>query len=204
MRQRHYFKGNFNMFSYSVDGLISALGVGYYILVYAFGAIAMLLSITAFQLKRRVSIILCVFCGESCWVIHFLLQGDLTSAIACTLSATMLAVFSRKDKWKWAVTPFTVTLFIVLICGFSLLGFKEWKDIFPLIASIFAVIANSRSSERSLRFFAAFWYFFWMLNSVTKLYPIALANDILCMSSTIVALIRYRKKPDDKSLDITE
>ena len=192
------------MFSYSVDGLISALGVGYYILVYAFGAIAMLLSITAFQLKRRVSIILCVFCGESCWVIHFLLQGDLTSAIACTLSATMLAVFSRKDKWKWAVTPFTVTLFIVLICGFSLLGFKEWKDIFPLIASIFAVIANSRSSERSLRFFAAFWYFFWMLNSVTKLYPIALANDILCMSSTIVALIRYRKKPEDKSLDITE
>ena len=192
------------MLSFSVDGLISTLGDTYYILVYALGAIAMLLSITAFQLKRRVSIILCVCCGESCWILHFLLQGDLTSAIACTLSAAMLAVFSRKDKWKWAVSPFTITLFIVLICGFSLLGFKEWKDIFPLLASIFAVIANSRSSERSLRFFAIFWYFFWILNGATKFYPIALANDILCMSSTIVALIRYRTKPEEKSLNTTE
>ena len=46
----------------------------------------------AFQFKRRVTIILSNFLGQTCWVIYFLLQGDLTSAIACALSAVMLAL----------------------------------------------------------------------------------------------------------------
>ena len=182
------------MFSFSVDGLIDALGKSYWILVYAVGLIAMLLSIIAFQFKRRVTIILSNFFGQVSWVLYFLLQGDLTSAIASALSAVMMAVFAKKDKWKWAVSPFTVVLFTVLICGFSLLSFEVWSDIFPLLAGVFAVIANSRSSEKRLRQFSLFWCLFWLLNSIFKMYPVAFANDFLCTVSTVVALIRYRKK----------
>ena len=182
------------MFSFSVDGLIDALGKSYWILVYAVGLIAMLLSIIAFQFKRRVTIILSNFFGQVSWVLYFLLQGDLTSAIACALSAVMMAVFAKKDKWRWAVSPFTVVLFTVLICGFSLLSFEVWSDIFPLLAGVFAVIANSRSSEKRLRQFSLFWCLFWLLNSIFKMYPVAFANDFLCTVSTVVALIRYRKK----------
>ena len=42
------------MLSYSVEGLVNALGIGYYILVCAIGVIAMALSVVAFQFKRRV------------------------------------------------------------------------------------------------------------------------------------------------------
>ena len=182
------------MFSFSVEGLISALGTSYYILVYAIGLLAMALSIVAFQFKHRITIILSNFAGQICWVAYFLLQGDLTSAIACALSAVMLAVFAKKDSWKWAVTPFTVVAFTILICGFSLLSFEVWSDVFPLLAGVFAVIANSRSSEKRLRQFSLFWCLFWLLNSAFKLYPVAFANDLLCTISTIVALIRYKEK----------
>ena len=182
------------MFSFSVDGLVNALGKGYWVLVYGVGAIAMLLSIIAFQFKRRVTIILSNFFGQTCWVAYFLLQGDLTSAIACALSAVMMAVFSKKEKWKWSVTPVTISVFIVLICGFSLLSFEGWSDIFPLLAGVFAVIANSRSNERHLRIYSLFWCLFWLLNSAVKVYPVAFANDFLCTVSTVVALIRYREK----------
>ena len=84
------------MFSFSVDGIVAALGKSYSIFVYGTGIIAMLLSIVAFQFKHRATIILSNFLGQTCWVVHFLLQGDLTSAIACALSAIMLAVFSHK------------------------------------------------------------------------------------------------------------
>lgn len=187
------------MLGFSVDGLVTALGKGYWILVYGIGVIAMLLSIVAFQFKRRVTIILSNFFGQTCWVIYFLLQGDLTSAIACALSAVMMAVFAKKDKWKWAVSPFTVVLFTVLICGFSLMSFEGWSDIFPLLAGVFAVIANSRSDERTLRIYSLFWCLFWLLNSAVKVYPVAFANDFLCTVSTIVALIRYREKRDAHS-----
>ena len=187
------------MFSFSVEGLTEALGKGYWILVYAVGVLAMVLSIIAFQFKHRVTILLSNFLGQVSWVVYFLLQGDVTSAIASGLSAVMMAVFAKKDKWKWAVSPFTVVLFTVLICGFSLLSFETWSDIFPLLAGVFAVIANSRSSEKRLRQFSLFWCLFWLLNSAFKMYPVAFANDFLCTVSTIVALIRYREKKEKKN-----
>ena len=182
------------MFSFSVDGIVAALGKSYSIFVYGTGIIAMLLSIVAFQFKHRATIILSNFLGQTCWVVHFLLQGDLTSAIACALSAIMLAVFSQKERRKWVASPFCLIFFIVLISGFSLLSFKVWSDIFPLLAGVFAVIANSRSDEKRLRQISFFWCLFWLLNSIFKLYPVAFANDLLCTVSTVVALIRYREK----------
>lgn len=180
--------------SYSPQGLIETLGVFYYILVYSIGIVAMAFSALSFQLKHRVGIILGNFFGQSCWVIYFFLQGDVTSAIACALSAIMLATFAKKDKWNWATHPVMVLVFIILISGFSLLSFKVWSDIFPLLAGVFAVISNSRATEKRLRQFAVLWCFFWLLNSVFKLYPVALVNDFLCTTSTIIALIRYKEK----------
>ena len=182
------------MINFSMDALAEALGFGYYILVYGIGVIAMALSTSAYQFRRRVTIILFNLFGQLSWVTYFVLQGDLTSAIACALSAVMLAVYTRKEKWRWVASPITVVFFIVLLSGFSLLSFKVWSDVFPILAGAFAVIANSRSSEKRLRQFAVLWCFFWMLNSVCKMYPVALACDVMCMCSSIVALIRYREK----------
>ena len=186
------------MLSFSASGIVDTLGESYWIIVYGVGLIAMALSVIAFQFKRRVTIILSNFLGQTSWVVYFLLQGDLTSAIACALSAAMLAVFAKKDRWKWAVSPLTVGFFLVLISGFSLMSFEGWSDIFPLLAGAFAVIANSRSTEKSLRQFSLFWCLFWLLNSAFKMYPVAFVNDFLCTVSTVVALIRYREKSTAK------
>ena len=170
------------------------MGIGYYFLLYGIGILAMAFSTAAYQFKHRVTIILMSFFGQLCWVMHFLLQGDLTSAIACALTAVMLAVFSKKDKLKWATHPVIIVFFIILLSGFSLLSFKEWSDVFPLLAGIFSVIANSRATEKRLRQFSVLWCLFWMMNSIFKVYPVAFANDTLCTVSAIVSLVRYRDK----------
>lgn len=182
------------MWSYSVQDFAASLGVLYHILVWGVGILAMAFSVFAFQFKHRVTIILGNFLGQSLWVVHFLLQGDLTSAIACALSAIMLAVFAKKEQWKWATHPATVAAFIVLLSGFSLLCFAVWSDIFPLLAGIFAVLANCQSTEKRLRQLSFFWCLSWLLNSSFKMYPVAFANDLLCTVSTVVSLIRYREK----------
>ena len=86
------------MLSLQVEVLIKILGTGYYIIVYAIGFFAMALSVISFQFKKRVSIILCNCFGQTSWIIYFLLQGDLVSAIACGLSAIMLWFFSKKEQ----------------------------------------------------------------------------------------------------------
>ena len=179
---------------FNVDWLMEAMGFWYYILVYAIGIIAMVLSVISFQFKHRVAIILCNFFGQISWVLYFLLQADLTSAVACALSAIMLAVFSKQSKWNWVKSPFCVIFFLLLICGFSVMSFAVWSDIFPILAGAFAVIANSRSDEKSLRSFSVLWCVFWLLNSAFKMYPVAFINDLFCTVSTIVSLVRYREK----------
>ena len=168
----------------------------YYILVYVIGILAMAFSVLAFQFKHKITIILGNFLGQSCWVIYFLLQSDLTSAVSCALCAIMLGVFSRSGKWKWVSSSVTITFFIILLSGFSLLFFKGWTDIFPLLAGIFAVVANSQSTEKRLRQFSVLLCLCWLLNSIFKLYPVAFANDLFCTASTLVSLIRYRDKTD--------
>ena len=177
-----------------VNSLSESLGIFYYVLVYGIGIIAMSLSIIAVQFKHRVTIILCNFFAQSCWVAHFVLQGDLTSAIACALSAVMMAVFAQQRKWRWVKHPLCIVFFIALLSGFSALSFAGWTDIFPLFAGIFAVIANSRATEKHLRQFSLLWCLFWLMNSTFKMYPVAFVNDFFCTISTIVALVRYREK----------
>ena len=178
-----------------VEQLSATLGIGYYILVYGIGIFAMILSVIAFQFRHRVTIILCTCFGQTSWVLYFFLQGDLMSAIACALSAVMLAVFSQKDKWKWATSIPSIVIFIVVLSGFSLLTFESWIDLFPLSAGIFAVIANSRTSEKRLRQFSFVWSLSWLMNSIFRLYPVAFFNDLFCTVSTVISLIRYREKP---------
>lgn len=180
--------------TFSIDTFKEAAGFFYYILVYGIGILAAVFSVISYQFRHRVTIILCNFFGQTCWVLYFLLQGDVTSAIACALSAVMLGVFSKKDKWKWAAHPIIIIFFILLLSGFSLFSFKVWSDVFPVMAGIFAVIANSRSSEKRLRQFALLWNLSWLMNSIFKMYPVALVNDALCSASAAISLVRYRNK----------
>ena len=188
--------------SIDVSGLIDTLGIFYWIIVYAIGILAMVFSVIAVQFKKRVTIILSTCFGQVSWVLYFLLQGDLTSAIVCGFSAIMLAIFAKKDKWKWATSKITIAAFIILNSAFSIWTFKVWSDVFPLLAGIFAVIANSRSSEKRLRQYTLVWCVAWLLNSTFKFYPVAFANDFLCTMSTIIALVRYRDKNKDNKKQV--
>ena len=82
------------------EGLAAAMGGWYYVPVYGMGILAMVLSVIAYQFKYRVTILLCNFFGQACWVAYFLLQGDGMSAVTCAISAVMLAIFAQKNKWK--------------------------------------------------------------------------------------------------------
>jgi hypothetical protein len=182
------------MLEFLVNELMDILGIGYYVLVYGVGILAMAFCVMAYQFKKRVNIILSNLGGQICWVLYFALQADLTSAITCALSAVMLSVFSKKGKWKIADSLITVIAFIIVIAGFSALSFKVWSDIFPLLAGIFGVITHSRATEKRLRQCSILWLLCWILNGVFKVYPIALINDSMCLVSSIIALVRFREK----------
>ena len=177
-----------------IEQLAINLGFYYHVLVYGVGILSMILSTVAFQFKKRVAIVLCSALGQSSWVVYFLLQADLVSAIACGISAVILAIFTKRAEWKWVKSRCFILFCIVLVSGFSILTFAIWSDIFALLAGVFAVIANSRPNEKKVRQFSLLWCGFWLLNSTFKTYPVAFINDLFCTVSTAIALFRYREK----------
>ena len=184
-----------------IDGASNELTV----LIYAVGILAMVLSVIAYQFKYRVTIIVVNFSGQACWVIYFLLQSDFTSAVSCALTVLVMAIYSMKGKWTWTSSRICFVTFMVAMITFSLVTFAGWKDIFPLLAGVFAVIANSRSDERSLRFYSAIWCALWLMNSILKVYPVAFVNDVLCTSSSVISIFRYREtKPSTEKTQTVE
>ena len=184
-----------------IDGASNELTV----LIYAVGILAMVLSVIAYQFKYRVTIIVVNFSGQACWVIYFLLQSDFTSAVSCALTVIVMAIYSMKGKWTWVSSRICFATIMVAMISFSLVTFAGWKDIFPLLAGVFAVIANSRSDEHSLRFFSAIWCALWLMNSILKVYPVAFVNDVLCTSSSIISIFRYREtKPSTEETQTVE
>ena len=184
-----------------IDGASTELIV----LIYAVGILAMVLSVIAYQFKYRVTIIVVNFSGQACWVIYFLLQSDFTSAVSCALTVIVMAIYSMKGKWTWVSSKICFVSFMVAMISFSVITFAGWKDIFPLLAGVFAVIANSRSDEHSLRFFSAIWCALWLMNSILKVYPVAFVNDVLCTSSSIISIFRYREtKPSTEETQTVE
>ena len=173
---------------------ITNTNIGHTLLIYAVGIIAMIVSVIAFQFKHRISIVLCNFLGQACWVLYFLLQSDFTSAVAGALSAAMIAVFAMKDKWKWATSNICVVVFSVIITVFSIATFATWVDVFPLLAGVFAIITNSRTEEKRIRQFALLWCGFWLINSILKVYTVAILNDLFMTASAAISLYRYREK----------
>ena len=77
---------------FSVEGLSSALGFGYHVLVWGIGILAMVLSVISFQFKRGITIVFCNFLWQSSWVAYFLLQGDLVNDLLCTVSTVVSLV----------------------------------------------------------------------------------------------------------------
>lgn len=183
-----------------VQGL-SSLGVWYDILVNFFGVIAIILLVMSFQMKSRIKLLLVFILSQSTWIIYFVLQGDLASGIMCTIAIIMSLIFMQREKHKWANSIFWLFFFVALMLTCSILTFKDWRDLFPLLGNVLTAISFFTLNDKLLRTINIGTYLCWMGNSISKLYIVALISDTLTLISVIVSLIRLKKQTQPKSVE---
>ncbi len=170
---------------------LSQLGTLYYIILNAFGVIAIILKVIEFQLKKRSIVLILALIGSGCWTLYFLLQDDLVSAAMNLISAVQMLVFLQRGKYKWADSKFWFFFFLVVQVTLGIIFFKVWHDVFPIVGAVFNVIMYYVISRRTYRITGFICLVLWVLNGVFKFYPIALINDVFGAISALVAIIRY-------------
>jgi len=179
------------------------LGIWYYIILNAFGVIAIILKVTEVQLNNRKTILTFATFAALCWTFYFGLNFDFASTISCFLAVVQLLVFSKRGKYKWASSIFWLFFFLILQIVLGVLTFTSWRSIFPILAGSLCVFAYFVMDENKYRIFILIYACFWLMNSIFNLYIIALLSDTFCFVSASIAIIRYNVlgKNKKKSID---
>lgn len=173
-----------------VDTLSNSMGLGYIVLVNAFGVIAIVLKTCEFQLKGRSKNIMFCAMAQSCWVLYFILQADVASGISSLIGTTSCLIFLQREKHKWANSYFWLYFFITIVVVNCIIGFKVWHDVFAIMAAFLGVVAYFVINPKVYRYVALLSCIAWLLNSVIKGYVIASACDIASTISVSVAIFR--------------
>ncbi len=186
------------MFDGLVDFLNSNLGLWYIVLINFFGVLAIVIKVTEYQFKKRVTRFIICILASLCWLLYFLVQGQTVSALANLVSVLQTIVFMQRDKYEWAKSKIWLYVFLVAQIAICVFGFKVWHDIFPPLAGVFGAIAYFVIDEKTYRYFALLNVVFWLANSIAKMpmTVLALVCDATCTVSGLIGLYRFyeRKK----------
>lgn len=183
---------------------LSKLGVWYNIIVSIVGVVSIIVLFLTYQMKSRDKILFVYIFAALSWMTYFLLQGDLTSAFMNIIGIIRSLIFMQREKHKWAKSIFWLFFFIAIMLVCAIFTFSTWKDLFPLIGNIIGTISFFVLNEKILRVLNITTYLFWIGNSISKLYYLALVSDSLALVSLIISLIRYRKKKQAQNIEIPE
>jgi hypothetical protein len=185
--------------SNSIVDSLSALGVYYNVLTTVVGVISVVILFMSYQMKTRGKILATYIGAAAGWMLYFILQGDLTSAVMNVIGIIRSVIFMQREKYKWANSVFWLFFFIAIMVGCVLLTFSSWKDIFPLLGTVLGTISFFVLSETLLRVLNIGTYCMWIGNSISKGYVIAMISDAFALISCIISIIRYRKKGEEKN-----
>ncbi|MBR2330530.1 MAG: YgjV family protein [Clostridia bacterium] len=189
----------FNDVSKRIVDSLSALGVYYNVLTTAVGVISIVVLFLSYQMKTRGKILATYIGAAAGWMLYFILQGDLTSAMMNVIGIIRSVIFMQREKHKWANSVFWLFFFIAVMVGCILLTFSSWKDIFPLLGTVLGTVSFFVLSETLLRFLNIGTYCMWIGNSISKGYVVAMISDAFALISCIISIIRYRNKGEEKN-----
>ena len=126
------------------------------------------------------------------------------SALGCGVATIHCAINAFKAKkeietklWEnvlWAVVYFAAWGFGVYLA--ARLGLASWLDIFPFFGTVTFLGSVFFKKEQTIRLFTFGNNFVYGIYNVINL-NVTAVSQFITMISIIIALIRYRKKPDE-------
>lgn len=186
------------IFSQIVGSLSESLGVYYQIILNGIGVLAVIIKFIEYQRKKRSANIILGTAAAFCWVLYFLMQANLASALSCLLIIIANLVFLQRGKHKWAESFVWLFIFIAIQTVFGIISFKSALDLFAIFAGLLSITSYFVKNRTIYRILALVSALCWVTNSCINFYLIALVSDITATVSVTIALIRFNllKKPE--------
>ena len=168
------------------------------LIVQTIGFAAMFLGVTSFQRKKRGGIIAFQMISSTLWAIQLFLLGGYTGALQNALAVGRGAVFSAKEKRKWASSILVLLFFELLFIGAGIITFRIeglWS-ILPTVAMLIQSVALFFNNENMMRRLSLFVSPLWLIYDIHTGTIAGILCESFVICSIIIALIRFREKSD--------
>ena len=165
-------------------------------LAQAIGLIALLLSLLSFQMKKRKSILLFQMLASLSCAVSLIMLGGIAGGILDVVAFSRTLVFSLSDKYRWAGSRACLFFYFALII---LVGILTWEEgsiatLFAILGTLLSTLALYMRSERMIRIISLFVGPCWIIYNLIYSSCFGILNEIIAISSIIIALWRMREK----------
>lgn len=158
------------------------------------GLLALLLDISSVQFRLRKHILMVQIIASFTWAMHFLLLGAITgSAMNLVGVVRSISYFVFKDSKRNVLVPASIVLLSAVA---TTLVWQGYVSLLPMFAMMIAAIAFWQLDEQKIRVLlllaAPLWFIY---NYIFESYA-GMLSDAIATISLVIALYRYRSKPD--------
>ena len=165
-----------------------------YILAQVLAIIACIFYTVSMQCKKRKTILLFFIIGNVIGAMGLILLKAYAGAliqIVFGIETLINYVLEIKNKKN---TPLLICFYIILSIIVSLITFKNWIDIIPLLAAILHTLTIIQTKERLIRYINLSSLILWIPYYIVFLAWANLASTLCIIVSNIISIFRYDLK----------
>ena len=160
----------------------------------AIGFLSLVLSLVSFQMKTRSQILIFQCMASLSCAVSLIMLGGIAGGILDVVAFSRTLVFSLADRYRWAKSGLWLPFYAVLIIA---VGIITWDPtgigtLFAIAGTLFSTVALYQKRERLMRIISLFAGPCWIIYSLIYSSAFGVLNEIIAMTSLIIALIRLR------------
>lgn len=170
------------------------------------GYIAVAENLLIYLSNRRDRILLFKFISDALWLINYLLIGGFTGAVLNIVAMTREAVFSVRDRFKWAGSKWIPVLFLLLtwispVMEWISAGRFTWLPVLPAFGSMILLFGFYIRNTMLCKVTSLFGNGLWLTYAALLSNWAGVVGNILLLVSAVIGIIHERTEetmPGDK------
>lgn len=163
-----------------------------FIIAQVFGFMAMTVGISMYQFNKHKQVMLLMVLCALTWCCHYTFLGLFTPVAMNFLGAVKNFIFSFKEG-KQIESKTIPIIFLILSVVSTVLTWKDAWSILPLIASVFAIVAQWQTNVKHLRLLTIPVCVCWFIYNINNQSWAGTINEVFVLVSIIIALIRNKE-----------
>ena len=165
----------------------------FYILSQVFALAATILSLYAFQRRKKIQILNYTVISATCSVLHYLFLGAWAGAStkAVGVVRNIVAAYETHKRKTFKFVPFVFVLFYVIAGVFT---YQSPISLLPVISASIYTIGIYFCDARRLRYIAVLTSGLWLIYGVCVFSIVGVISETIFIMNDLLAIWRYRKK----------